>query len=313
MKRKSVLLGVIVVIMTVLVVGATTSEAKPRIAVIEFQDAASSGAPARAITDMLVTELFNTNLFTIVERSRVDSILLEHSLVLSGTIDPATAAQVGKLLGVEYLITGSITEFRHEAAGGVVPLPGLPGGVAVGSHTAYVTIDTRAIDAQTGEIRMVAREQGASNQTLAGVAYSGAAFGGGKTGGVLAGATHKAVLNLVERFRELAAATPARSEEFNVIQADGSQILVDAGSTNSGLAPGVLLAAYREGALITAMDGTVLDSEKIYLSILSVVEVKPQYSICTIIRGIPLQRGDKAETLGDRSPESIAFGSRDPE
>ncbi|HOR54957.1 MAG TPA: CsgG/HfaB family protein, partial [Synergistales bacterium] len=278
--------------------------------VIEFQDAASSGAPARAITDMLVTELFNTNLFTIIERSRVDSILLEHSLVLSGTIDPATAAQVGKLLGVEYLITGSITEYRHEAAGGVVPLPGLPGGVAVGSHTAYVTIDTRAIDAQTGEIRMVAREQGASNQTLGGVAYSGAAFGGGKTGGVLAGATHKAVLNLVERFRELAASTAARPVEFNVIQAEGSQVMVDGGSANSGLAPGAFLAAYREGALITAMDGTVLDAEKIYLSILSVVEVKPQYSICSIIRGIPLQRGDKAETLGDRSPESIALGSR---
>lgn len=310
MKKMRLFLIVVIAVMVALAAGATASQAKPRVAVIEFQDAASSGAPARAITDMLVTELFNTNLFTIIERSRVDSILLEHSLVLSGTIDPATAAKVGKLLGVEYLITGSITEFRHEAAGGVVPLPGLPGGVAVGSHTAYVTIDTRAIDAQTGEIRMVAREQGASNQTLGGVAYSGAAFGGGKTGGVLAGATHKAVLNLVERFRELAASTAARPVEFNVIQAEGSQVMVDGGSANSGLAPGAFLAAYREGALITAMDGTVLDAEKIYLSILSVVEVKPQYSICSIIRGIPLQRGDKAETLGDRSPESIALGSR---
>ena len=310
MKKMRLFLIVVIAVMVALAAGATASQAKPRVAVIEFQDAASSGAPARAITDMLVTELFNTNLFTIIERSRVDSILLEHSLVLSGTIDPATATKVGKLLGVEYLITGSITEFRHEAAGGVVPLPGLPGGVAVGSHTAYVTIDTRAIDAQTGEIRMVAREQGASNQTLGGVAYSGAAFGGGKTGGVLAGATHKAVLNLVERFRELAASTAARPVEFNVIQAEGSQVMVDGGSANSGLAPGAFLAAYREGALITAMDGTVLDAEKIYLSILSVVEVKPQYSICSIIRGIPLQRGDKAETLGDRSPESIALGSR---
>ncbi|MFZ2811611.1 MAG: CsgG/HfaB family protein, partial [Thermovirgaceae bacterium] len=105
---------VMIVTMAAFAAGSTAAEAKPRVAVIEFQDAASSGAPARAITDMLVTELFNTNLFTIIERSRVDSILLEHSLVLSGTIDPATAAQVGKLLGVEYLITGSITEYRHE-------------------------------------------------------------------------------------------------------------------------------------------------------------------------------------------------------
>ncbi len=68
----------------------------------------------------------------------------------------------------------------------------------------------------------------------------------------------------------------ARSEAFNVIQTNGSQVMVDAGSGNSNIAPGTFLAAYREGATITAMDGTVLDAEKIYLSILSVVEVKPQ-------------------------------------
>ncbi|MDT8285305.1 MAG: hypothetical protein RQ767_07235 [Thermovirgaceae bacterium] len=126
----------------------------------------------------------------------------------------------------------------------------------------------------------------------------------------MAGATHKAVLDLVERFRELPASLPARSETFNVIQTNGAQVIVDAGSNNSDLTPGTFLAAYREGATITAMDGTVLDSEKIYLSILSVVEVKPQYSVCQIIRGIPLERGDKAESMGDRSPDAMILGSR---
>ncbi len=289
---------------------AAPAAAKTRIAVIEFEDAAYSGAPARAITDMLVTELFNTDLFTIIERSKIDTLLMEQNMAATGAIDPSTAVKMGKLLGVELIITGSITEFRHEAAGGAVPLPGLPGGVAIGSHTAYVTIDTRAIDAQTGEIKMVAREQGASNQTLGGVAYDGAVFGGGKVGGVMAGATHKAVLKLVERFKEIPSSLPARSETFNVIQANGPQVMVDAGSNNSSLTPGTFLAAYREGATITAMDGTVLDAEKIYMAILSVVEVKPQYSVCSIIRGIPLERGDKAETLGDRSPESILLGGR---
>lgn len=302
--------GFLILALFLSVLAASPALAKTRIAVIDFQDTANSGAPGRAITDMLVTELFNTNLFTIIERSRVDQLLLEQNMVISGAIDPSAAVQLGKLLGVEMIITGSITEFRHEAAGGVVPLPGLPGGVAIGSHTAYVTIDARAIDAQTGEIKMVAREQGASNQTLGGVLYEGAAFGGGKTGGVLAGATHKAVLNLVEKLKELPAALPPKSETFNVIQATGAQVMVDAGSSNSELAPGTFLAAYREGATITAMDGTVLDAEKIYLSILSVVEVKPNYSVCSIIRGIPLQRGDKAETLGDRSPDAIILSGR---
>ncbi|MDO9507771.1 MAG: CsgG/HfaB family protein [Thermovirgaceae bacterium] len=284
--------------------------AKTRIAVIDFEDAAGSGAPARAITDMLVTELFNTNLFTIIERSKIDSLLFEQNMVISGAIDASSAVKLGKLLGVELLITGSITEFRNEVAGGAIPIPGLPAGIAIGSRTGYVTIDLRAIDAQTGEIRMVAREQGASNQTLGGVAYDGAVFGGGKIGGVMAGATHKAVLNLVEKLKELPSSLPARSDTFNVIQTNGAQVMVDAGSSNSDLTPGTFLAAYREGATITAMDGTVLDAEKIYLSILSVVEMKPNYCVCSIIRGIPLARGDKVETLGDRSPDAIILGSR---
>ena len=304
MKTKRIT-GFLILALFLSVVAVSPALAKTRIAVIDFEDAACSGAPARAITDMLVTELFNTDLFTIIERSRIDSLLLEQNMAISGAIDPSTAVQMGKLLGVELILTGSITEFRHEAAGGALPIPGIPGGVAIGSHTAYVTID-----AQTGEIRMVAREQGASNQTLGGVAYDGAVFGGGKVGGVMAGATHKAVIKLVEKLKELPSSLPARSDTFNVIQANGSQVMVDAGSSNSDIVPGTFLAAYREGATITAMDGTVLDAEKIYLSILSVIEVKPNYCVCSIIRGMSLERGDKAETLGDRSPDAIILGSR---
>jgi len=309
MKTKR-MIGFLILALFLSVLAASPALAKTRIAVIDFEDAAGSGAPARAITDMLVTELFNTDLFTIIERSKIDSLLFEQNMVMTGAIDSSTATELGKLLGVELIITGSITEFRNEVAGGAIPIPGLPAGIAIGSRTAYVTIDTRAIDAQTGEIKMVAREQGASNQTLGGVAYDGAVFGGGKIGGVMAGATHKAVLKLVEKFKEIPTLLPARSETFNVIQANGAQVMVDAGSSNSNLAPGTFLAAYREGATITAMDGTVLDSEKIYLSILSVIEVKPNYCVCSIIRGIPLDRGDKAETLGDRSPDTIILGSR---
>lgn len=42
----------------------------------------------------------------------------------------------------------------------------------------------------------------------------------------------------------------------------------------------------------------------------SVVEVKLQYCFCQIIRGIPLGRGDKAETMGESSPDAMILGSR---
>src|SRR4029077_8900065 len=42
----------------------------------------------------------------IVERDRIQSILQEHSLAQSKTIDPQTAVRLGKLLGAQYMITG---------------------------------------------------------------------------------------------------------------------------------------------------------------------------------------------------------------
>ena len=112
-------------------------------------------------------KLFNTGDFTILERQRIDDILSEQGLASDGYVDGATGAGMGKLLGVDFLISGAITQFTTETAGGVVPLPlGSFGGVAVGTHTAYVTLDVRAINSTTGEILLAAREQGAANATV---------------------------------------------------------------------------------------------------------------------------------------------------
>ncbi|MDO9508735.1 MAG: CsgG/HfaB family protein, partial [Thermovirgaceae bacterium] len=101
MTMKKGIFGLIMFALVFSALCAGPAFAKTRIAVIDFEDAAGSGAPARAITDMLVTELFKTNLFTIIERSKIDSLLFEQNMVISGAIDPSTAAKIGKLLGVE--------------------------------------------------------------------------------------------------------------------------------------------------------------------------------------------------------------------
>ena len=160
------------------------SLAKARIAVLSFQDSSGAGAPAAAIADMMTTELFNTGLFSVVERSRIDQIAMEQRMSAQGLTSPSSAVQMGQLLGAEYLMTGSITQYRYEASGGVIPLPfGGLSGVAVGSETAYVTLDVRLINAATGEVITTARAEGAANQTQGGLAYDSAVFGTGKAGG----------------------------------------------------------------------------------------------------------------------------------
>ena len=54
------------------------------------------------------------NVYEIVERSRLEAILSEQSLGLSGVIDQNQAVQLGQVLGVQALITGSINYTKHD-------------------------------------------------------------------------------------------------------------------------------------------------------------------------------------------------------
>jgi TolB-like protein len=47
--------------------------------------------------------------FEVVDRTHLNSILMEHKLAEKGIIDPETARQLGKIAGVEILVTGTIT------------------------------------------------------------------------------------------------------------------------------------------------------------------------------------------------------------
>lgn len=50
-----------------------------------------------------------TNVFSIVERSQIERVMQELQLAQTGMINEAQAAQVGKMLGVDAIITGTIT------------------------------------------------------------------------------------------------------------------------------------------------------------------------------------------------------------
>lgn len=131
---------------------------KPRIAVIEFANKANSGwhwwsdRGAAAMQDVFVTELFKSGKFRVIDRERLDAIMREKNLTLSGDIDPSTAIEIGKLLGVEYFLTGAVTEYGATDAGGHAGgRRGLPG-FSAGKKTFVAAANARIIDAQTGEI-----------------------------------------------------------------------------------------------------------------------------------------------------------------
>src|SRR5689334_11014335 len=109
---------------------------------------------ARSLTEALTTSLVATGRFIVLERQALAAVQQEQDLGASGRVNKETAAEVGKLMGAQVLITGDITSFafKKSALGG--KLTNVFKGVDAGLErvSASVSIDLRLIDAVTGEI-----------------------------------------------------------------------------------------------------------------------------------------------------------------
>ena len=74
-----------------------------RIAIAPFE-----GQGGNAVTNRLTAKLFEGKHFTILERQKVRELINEMGLAEIGIVDPTSAAQLGKALGAEAIIFGSV-------------------------------------------------------------------------------------------------------------------------------------------------------------------------------------------------------------
>ena len=140
------------------------------------------------ISDLIVDELLEDGSFRIIERKKLEAILGEQDFSNSNRAEPSakTTAQLGKALGVKYLVVGSITKFGTEisskgvSGGGFGSKFGI-GSVGTSSGKANVAITARMVDTSTGEIMLSAKGDGTSKRS--GLMLGGAGGGGGKAGG----------------------------------------------------------------------------------------------------------------------------------
>ena len=91
-------------IMSVLyALGPVLASAQPRVAVMNFENNSTwrywGNNLGRAAADELVTQLFQTGSFSVIERSQLAAVLDEQDLGASGAVDTSTAARIGQLLG----------------------------------------------------------------------------------------------------------------------------------------------------------------------------------------------------------------------
>jgi hypothetical protein len=95
-----------------------------------------------SMSSMLITSLVQVGRFVVVERTRIEDLIREQQLRLSGFVDPATAVQVGKILGAELVVHGLVTKATEQTIDKF----------AYDLVRIEVGVDIRAVNTGTGEI-----------------------------------------------------------------------------------------------------------------------------------------------------------------
>jgi curli biogenesis system outer membrane secretion channel CsgG len=155
------------------------SSGKPRIAVLEFTNKANNDwwwhNGAAAAQDVFVTELVKSRKFVVIERERINAIMQEKGLTLSKDIDAKTAMQIGKLLGVNYMLTGALTEYGNTDTNAHGPGVGNLPSFGVHKRVFVAALNARVFNVSTGEI--VWADEGRKEESSQSISVGG--FGGG--------------------------------------------------------------------------------------------------------------------------------------
>ena len=87
---------------------AWSQDTRPTIAILDFEGQGISVQEAQTLTERMRSEIGSTNAVRLIERKAIESIMAEQGLAQSGCVSDECAAEVGQLLGVQFMINGTI-------------------------------------------------------------------------------------------------------------------------------------------------------------------------------------------------------------
>lgn len=241
-------------------VGISSAQQKKRVAVMNFDYSTVHSSVlsiwgadqdiGKGIADLLVDKLVNDGKFSVIERKELDKIIAEQNFSNSDRADPASAAKLARILGVDAIIIGSITQFGRDdkktgigggGFGGFGRKVGI-GGFEKREAKAQVAVTARLINTETAEILASVTGKGESMRSGTSLLGAGAGDGAGGGGGVdmrnsnfgatiLGEAVHAAVDDVGKQLDQKADSLPARTVSIDGLVADatGGTIIINVG------------------------------------------------------------------------------------
>lgn len=241
---------------------------KKRVAVFDFDNAAVQGgiiipfadtkSPdlGKAAADLLITKLVQDGSVSVIERNAMDKLLAEQNFSNSGRTDPVTAAKLGRILGVDAIILGTITHYDYSdktTGGGGARLGGFGGASMKTKHdiSAKVQISTRLVSPDTAEVLAVSEGTGEVNRK--GVKEdirdsSRIMMQGNASNPLMNQCLDDAIAKLAVELRQTFPKLPPRAPVIDglVADANGSQLILNVGAQH-GVKLGDRLQVWRPG------------------------------------------------------------------
>lgn len=158
------------------------SEGRPVVGVAEFRNESGAawwrGGVGWELSGMLSNELSSSGDFRVVERQKLENVLEEQNLAASGRVAKGSGPKIGKLTGAQYLVTGTVTSYEENTSstGGGLSFRGI--GFGGKQSEAYIAVDIRVINTETGDIDFSRTVEGRSKSSGVSVGVYRGGFGG---------------------------------------------------------------------------------------------------------------------------------------
>jgi len=308
--------------------GGAASGRRPRVAIVDFEYATvysnvsaifgTNVDVGKGITDLLVTYLVKDGSYSVIERKALDKILAEQNFSNSDRADANSAAKIGKMLGVDAIIVGSITQFgndtKNTGIGGVGAGLGKVGigGFGQKQSKAVVGINARMVNVDTGEIMAVAEGKGESKRTSTSLTGGGGSWGGFGAGAVNFGASDfqqtiigEAVKLAVEKMSTEVIGSRSRVEVRHtaavvvtglVAAVAGNQIVLNVGG-KAGVKVGDTFSVERVSQEIKdPATGKVIRKLSTSVGVIKVVDVDDSSSVAEVVSGTGFKVNDPVKT-----------------
>lgn len=245
---------------------------KKRVAIFDFDNAAVQGGMklpfaetntpnlGKAAADLLITKLVQDGGVSVIERSAIDKLLAEQNFSNSDRTDPVTAAKLGRVLGVDAIILGTITRYDYAdkttGSSGGARFGGFGGTSMKTKHdiNAMVQISTRLLSPDTAEVLAVSQGTGEVNRKgvkvdMRDMSSQVSLMGGNANNPLMNECMDSAITQLTARLMQVFSKLPPRTPVIDGLVADANEsghLVLNVGARD-GVKLGDRLQVWRAG------------------------------------------------------------------